>query len=66
MADLNLKPTPKMAATGLAFGPAIVLVWILGQFGVDMPAEVAGAVVASIMWLAGYFKSDRGRHAADG
>jgi len=64
MADL--KPTPKMAATGLAFPPALVLVWILGQFGVDMPAEVAGGVVAIIMWLAGYLKSDRGRHAANG
>jgi hypothetical protein len=56
MADL--KPTPKMAATGIAFGPGIVLVWLLGQFGVDMPPEVAAIIVAGIMWLAGYLKSE--------
>jgi len=66
----NLKPTPKMAATGLAFGPAIVLVWFAGQLGIDMPAEVAAGIVGGIMWLAGYLKSEGvlkrkdGRHEA--
>jgi hypothetical protein len=66
----NLKPTPKMAATGVAAGPAIALVWLLGQFGIDMPDYVAGVVVAGIMWLAGYLKSEGilkrkdGRHEA--
>lgn len=66
----NLKPTPKMAATGLAAPPGIVLVWLLGQFGIEMPDYVAGAIVAGIMWLAGYLKSEGvlkrkdGRHEA--
>lgn len=67
----NLKPTPKMAATGVAAGPAIALVWLAGQFGIDMPDYVAGVFVAGVMWLAGYLKSEGilkrkpdGRHEA--
>lgn len=66
----NLAPTSKMAATGTAGAAALVLVWTLGQFGVDMPAEVAAGVAVLVSWLAGYIKTERrgrpvkGRHSA--
>lgn len=42
----SLKPTRKVTGAGGAF--AIVLVWTLGQFGIDMLAEV-GAASATLL-----------------
>lgn len=36
------------AGTGLAGAAAVVLVWILGEVGVNVPAEVAGALAVLI------------------
>lgn len=46
-------------AVGSTAGAGLVLVWLLGQFGVDMPAEVAVAAVAGLSWLAGVVFDDR-------
>lgn len=36
------------AGTGVAGAAGIVIVWIAGLFGLDIPAEVAGAIVLLI------------------
>ncbi|WP_153008332.1 MULTISPECIES: hypothetical protein [Rhodococcus] len=50
------KPTAKVAATGIAGSIAIVLIWVAGLAGIDMPAEVAAAITAIIAFGAGYMK----------
>lgn len=65
----SLAPTSKVTATGTAAGAALVLVWTLRQFGVDMPAEVAAGAVALLATAAGYLKTERrgrgkGKHSA--
>lgn len=55
----NLAPTSKMTATGTAGAASLVLIWILGQFGVDMPAEVAAGFAVLLAWAAGYIKTER-------
>lgn len=63
-------PTAKWwAGTGTG-GIGLVLIWLLGQFGVDMPPEVAAVLVLSVAQAAAYVKRNRaaddpGRHAAD-
>lgn len=59
------KPTQKMAATGTAGAVSVVLVWAAGLAGVEVPPEVAAAGAVIIAWAAGWFKSERGDHAAD-
>lgn len=52
----NLTPTRKwMAATGTG-GAAIVVLWIAGQLGLDMPPEVAAVVVLGLAQAAAYVK----------
>lgn len=41
--------------TGTAAGAATVLVWIVSQFGVDVPAEVAAAAVGLIAVVVSVF-----------
>ena len=52
-------PTQKVAAAGIGGSLAIVLVYVIGQFGVDLPAEVAAAVATIVSFLAGYFVKER-------
>lgn len=49
-------PTSKVAAAGIGGSIAIVLIWLAGQFGVELTAEVASALTALIAFAAGYFK----------
>lgn len=63
----NLAPTSKVTATGAAGAGALVLIWILGSFGVDVPPEVASALTVLIGTGAGYLKRERtgnGKHRA--
>lgn len=46
---------PKVAATGAAGAATVILVWMLGLFNVDMPAEVAAALTTLIGTAAGWF-----------
>lgn len=50
-------PDRKVSVGAIAIGaPAgIILQWLLGQFGVDMPAEVATACGSLISAVAAYF-----------
>lgn len=63
MADL--KPTPKVAAAGTAGAAAIVLMWVAGLLGIEMPELVAISIGVLVSVAAGYFKSDGGRHARE-
>jgi uncharacterized protein (DUF697 family) len=55
----DAKPTPKVAATGIAGIAATVLVIIADALGLNLPPEVAAAVVAAIAFAAGYLKKGR-------
>ena len=49
-----MTPQPKVVAGGVAGALTIVLVWAAGQFGVDVPAEVASAFTVLVSFAAGY------------
>lgn len=52
---------PKVAAAGAAGLPAaVVLIWVAGLLGVDMPAEVAAALAALVATAAGYLMPSGG------
>lgn len=60
-------PTPKLIAGGSAGAALVILLWVAGLFGVDMPEPVAGAIVLLAALIAGYIKRDRanpGKHVA--
>lgn len=48
---------PKVAAAGAAGAVTVVLVWVAGMFGVDVPPEVASAVTVLISTAAGWLRS---------
>lgn len=52
-----MKPQPKVVAGGAAGAASIVLVYILGEVGVSVPAEVASAITVLIGTFAAYMKS---------
>ena len=56
MTTPSRKPTKKVAAAGTAGAASIVLVWLLGQAGVEVPAEVASALTTLIAFAGGYLK----------
>lgn len=49
-------PVPKVAAAGVAGSATTVLVFIIEQFGVDVPAIVAAAITSLFAFAAGYIK----------
>jgi len=55
---VNVAPTDKVAAGGAASLAAVVLAWIVGQLGLDMPAEVAAAFTGLMAFAAGWFKRE--------
>lgn len=68
----NLKPTEKVQAGGYAGAASLVLLWLAGQLGINLPPEVAGGMVLLVAgvgaWLktegAGWFRRSKGRHSA--
>jgi enamine deaminase RidA (YjgF/YER057c/UK114 family) len=50
-------PTPKIQAVGVAGAATTVVVFIAGQLGLDLTAEVAAALTTLIAFGAGYLKS---------
>jgi hypothetical protein len=49
------KPVPKVVAPSVAGAVTLVLVAVLGQFNVDVSAELASALTVIIMAVAGWF-----------
>jgi hypothetical protein len=47
---------PKVAAGGIAGALTVILVWLLGMGGVDVPAEVASAITVVISFGTAYLK----------
>jgi hypothetical protein len=56
MTEGTKTPTPKVAAAGLGGAGAFLLVTVANAVGLDLPPEVAGAVVALVSFAAGYLK----------
>ena len=52
---MNLNPKTKAAAIGAA--ATLVIVFIMGQFGVEVPADVASALTLIASVAAAYLKS---------
>lgn len=52
-----MAPQPKVVAGGVAGALTIMLVWVAGLFGLDVPAEVASAFTVIVSFAAGYLKS---------
>jgi hypothetical protein len=55
----DLKPVPKVAATGISGIAAGIVVFIAKQLGLDVPLEVATSFVAVVMFAGGYLKKDK-------
>lgn len=53
------KVSPKVAAAGGSAALAVVVVWVLSLFGVDVPQEVAVAIPTVLAVVAGYLQPDR-------
>jgi len=52
------RPDRKVAAAGVAGAATVLIVFILGQFGVEIPESVGAAITALLAFLAGYFKRE--------
>jgi len=50
-------PQPKVVAGGLAAAASVLLIWLLGEFGVDVPVEVGMSITALLSGLAAYLKA---------
>jgi hypothetical protein len=60
-----MTPTPKVAAGAIGAALSIILVFVMTQFGIVLPPEVAQAVTLLVSFAAGWLKSERkGQHAA--
>lgn len=53
-----MKPTPKVAAGGIAGIAAGLLVVLANRLGLDLPAEAATGIVAIAIWGASFLKRD--------
>lgn len=52
---MSNKPSNKTTATVVSGALVTVIVWIANTYGVDIPAEVAAAIVTLIATAIGYF-----------
>ena len=56
MTPKSIEPTQKVAAAGAAGSVTVIVVWIAGLLGLEVPPEVASAFTALISFGAGYFR----------
>lgn len=52
----DLTPVAKVQAAGASGALAVVLVFVAGQLGLDVTAEVAAAVATLLAFVGGYLK----------
>lgn len=57
--ETTLKPTPKTTVATLAAALSILVSWLVGLTGVDMPPEVATAFATVLVAVATYFTPER-------
>jgi hypothetical protein len=55
----TLKPTNKVSAATAAGAASILLVFVLGELGVDLTSEAAAAVATLLAFAGGYFTRER-------
>ena len=53
---MNVKPVPKVTAAAAGGGLAVILVWVAGLLGVDVPPEVAAAFTTVLSFAGGWIK----------
>lgn len=59
-----MTPNRKVTAGGLGGALAMVLVWGLGELGVDVPAEVAAALSTVVGFGLAYFTNEPAKEDA--
>ncbi len=52
------QPTAKVAAAGIGGSVSILIIYALGQLGLDVPPEVASAITALVAFACGYIKRE--------
>jgi hypothetical protein len=52
-------PTPKVTAAGAAGSVTVLLVFIAGQFGLEVPPEAAAAATTLLAFGAGYLTKEK-------
>jgi hypothetical protein len=57
--QVSSAPTNKVAAAGVGGSLSIVLVWVTGMFGIEVPPEVASAVTTLVAFFAGYLVKEK-------
>lgn len=55
-AGSSLAPTAKVTAAAAAGAATVLLVWVVGLLGLDVPSEVASAVTVLLSAGAAYLK----------
>lgn len=55
----TLTPTPKVAVGGITGALVVILVWVASLFGLDVPTEIAAALVVVLSFIASYLTRDR-------
>lgn len=55
---MSKRPRKKVVAGAVAGSATVVIVWLLGQFGVDVPPEVASALTVLLGSGAAYLKRE--------
>lgn len=53
-----MRPSSKVQAGAASGAFTVVLVYLAGQFGVDMPAEVASAITVLVGTIVAYWKKE--------
>jgi hypothetical protein len=53
----DYRPSPKVQAGATAGAVALVLVWLAGLLGLELPAEVAAALAVILSTAAAYIKT---------
>lgn len=56
MTPSSTAPTQKVAAAGVAGSVTVIVVWIAGLLGLDVPPEVASAFTTVVAFGAGYIR----------
>lgn len=57
--QVSSAPTSKVAAAGIGGSLTVVLVYILGQFNIDPPAEVVAALTTLVSFGSGYIVREK-------
>lgn len=52
------RPTRKVTASAAGGALGIIVAWVLGELGLDVPGEVGGALSTLGAFAGGYFRRD--------